>query len=541
MKGWRFLVVLAGGFALLAPSAYALWSDYAFVSSTLGINTSRLCLGDGSRGDIGCPTYAPSVNSAGLLTATGISITTNQASFTTIYASGRVGIGTAFPQAGLHLTSHLLLPGEGGIIGFNTYWDTSDGRFENTGNGYGAFIRIGLEAQNQGGDIQFGTTSKNVSGNYAPASSVLYPMVLSNAGRLGLGLGYPSRTLHVNGTALTTSWTGINFSSAANVTPTAPLEVSGTVSATRFVGDGSLLTGVTADATDRIVSGTTAVYVNSNTGYISFTSGGTTTGYYSPAGIFGAVGISTSTNQASFTTIYASRRVGIGTTTPQQQLSVAGSISATGSLFLGNSTGASSATGIPSGLSGTGRIYFPAGDSYDTAEIYTSYSGPATSMTISVGDDTFDELYLNAGGQSGGGNIIMQKDGGKVGIGVLSPTTALHVSGTLRLGNGLEACTSGRSGAVRWTGTQFQVCYGSGGWALLSSADVSGTVGSPDRIVSGTAQILARNNADISVTTNMDVSGTIKLAGTGAEVCSAATIGTTRVNPVTGRPEYCRW
>lgn len=42
----------------------------------------------------------------------------------------------------------------------------------------------------------------------------------------------PSQTLHISGTLLTTSWTGINFSNAAVVTPTAPLEVLGTISAT---------------------------------------------------------------------------------------------------------------------------------------------------------------------------------------------------------------------------------------------------------------------------------------------------------------------
>lgn len=56
--------------------AYAVeWADFATVSQTLGINDNRLCVGDSSKGDIGCPTYAPTVSSAGLLTATNISVT----------------------------------------------------------------------------------------------------------------------------------------------------------------------------------------------------------------------------------------------------------------------------------------------------------------------------------------------------------------------------------------------------------------------------------------------------------------------------------
>ncbi len=46
------------------------WAYFATVSDTLGINTGRVCVGDASKGDIGCPTYAPTVSSAGLLTAT---------------------------------------------------------------------------------------------------------------------------------------------------------------------------------------------------------------------------------------------------------------------------------------------------------------------------------------------------------------------------------------------------------------------------------------------------------------------------------------
>ena len=75
------------------------------------------------------------------------------------------------------------------------------------------------------------------------------------------------------------------------------------------------------------------VIVNSATGITSFTNGGTTTGYYTPGGIFSAVGISTSSNQASFTTVYASGNVGIGTSSPGSRLDVAGGDIALGSSY----------------------------------------------------------------------------------------------------------------------------------------------------------------------------------------------------------------
>jgi hypothetical protein len=89
-----------------------------------------------------------------------------------------------------------------------------------------------------------------------------------NSDNIGVGTGTPSRTFHISGTSIITSWTGINFSSAGKVTPTAPLEVSGTISATAFVGDGSGLTNLPGGggATDNITSGTATVVANSNTG-----------------------------------------------------------------------------------------------------------------------------------------------------------------------------------------------------------------------------------------------------------------------------------
>jgi len=39
----------------------------------------------------------------------------------------------------------------------------------------------------------------------------------------------------------------------------------------------------------------------------------------------------------------------------------------------------------------------------------------------------------------------------------------------------------------------------------------------------------------------LDVSGTVKVAGTGDETCSPATYGTFRRNPSTGRMQICRY
>lgn len=56
----------------LAASPYAQdWGALATVSTTMGVQGGKICLGEASRGDIGCPTYAPSVANNGNISTTG--------------------------------------------------------------------------------------------------------------------------------------------------------------------------------------------------------------------------------------------------------------------------------------------------------------------------------------------------------------------------------------------------------------------------------------------------------------------------------------
>ena len=79
-------------------------------------------------------------------------------------------------------------------------------------------------------------------------------------------------------------------------------------------------------AADRISSGTDVVTVNGNSDTVSFTLAGATVAYLHPTMGFVGPGISTTANQASFTTIYASGNVGIGTTAPAAMLTVNGGV-----------------------------------------------------------------------------------------------------------------------------------------------------------------------------------------------------------------------
>jgi len=72
------LRLTAGILLAFAATSHAQdWGQLATISSTMGVQGGRLCLGEASRGDIGCPAYAPSVSSTGALTTTAISLTTS--------------------------------------------------------------------------------------------------------------------------------------------------------------------------------------------------------------------------------------------------------------------------------------------------------------------------------------------------------------------------------------------------------------------------------------------------------------------------------
>ena len=548
-------------------------------------------------------------DTAGRLVVPGISATTNQASFTTLYASGKVGIGEApLVNTMLYVTSTLIAARFGS--GNNSrrievYPDQSSIDFYGTGGASSGIAYINRSTPNihlvvnPGG---VGSVGINVASNTAPvatlhvsgtimaassiASSTLdgnnllfnrngsnyikargsladismhvndlrfrdgtnetqFASMQTYGANKGLLLNstsnYPSTTLHVSGTirmadsgeacdtnrAGAVKWNGSQFQVCYGSGGWALLSSAAT-------------SGTTASA-DTIVSGTTSVIANSN-GYTSLTTGGVNTGYFDTAGRLVVPGISATTNQASFTTIYASREitagenvnmatgrylswsngssyimadtgvnakylrfaassteamrivstgyVGIGTSEPSSSLHIYGS-NGTREIKL-SAMGSSSNAYINSIISGTG------------AAMYRVNNGAAGWWTWGVdgGDSNKFKLTDDYTLQPSSNPVLtVVRATRNIGMGTNNPSTTLHISGTLRIADGGETCDSNRAGAVKWNGSQFQVCYGSGGWALLSSAATSGTAVSADTIVSGTTSIVANNNGSISLTT----------------------------------------
>lgn len=195
--------VMAASVLLAVPAWAGDWQPIAFVSSTLGNDTGRLCVGapDVNRpSDFGCPTYAPTVNSGGLLTATTLSATTINAyylSTTTAY------LGTAsIPSLGA------------GAVAANSVSVTGalNSRYLSSTDGF-----IGTAT---GGTSSFTTVNSRIA-------------------------------------SFTTLYTGTASATVANV---GSLTASGIVTATFFEGNGSRLTGITAAAT--AASSTGAVQFN---------------------------------------------------------------------------------------------------------------------------------------------------------------------------------------------------------------------------------------------------------------------------------------
>jgi hypothetical protein len=320
------------------------------------------------------------------------------------------------------------------------------------------------------------------------------------------------------------------------VNPNAELEVDGTVSATAFVGDGSGLTGVGGSSlwTDNTtyISSDSAHMVNDGKALPVALEGasGARMIWYPAKGAFLAGDISAtdatigiySTAMGTGTTAsgVASTAMG-GNTTASGVGSTAmgGDTTASGdySTAMGNWTTAfgsrSTAMGQEVAALGANSLAIGLGNSSGVSGTYPQVTG-ANSMGIFMGDRINDDVT--------DANTFALL-GGQMAIGQVSANAALDVSGTV-------------------SATAF-VGDGSGLTGLAGGSDIAVADTSISIVDAGTGEI----HLDVDGVRTMtiaegvvDVSATLKVAGTGSETCGAGDTGTIRFNPGTGKLQFCR-
>lgn len=262
---------------------------------------------------------------------------------------------------------------------------------------------------------------------------------------------------------------------APNLDASGNISTTGHISATAYYGDGSALTGISAN-TDRIVSGSTNIIANT-TGSISFTTAGTTA------------------------MVISGSNVGIGTTAPSSTLHVVGRLSGksnstawgaifggwggNGSVAIGNHGDVATIQGA-SDLSATSVA--PLALNHIGGNVGIGTTAPGTRLEIKQSADTSTgglrvtnssgnrATYLWSDGSNNGrldsgatgtGNLVVNSGGGNVGIGTTSPAKTLHVSGTthitstttvsgtihateIKVSNAEQPCNAASVGTLRW-------------------------------------------------------------------------------------------
>ncbi len=478
MPRLRYAAWMAAAALGLAASAHAEndWQGMVFTSDTVGNAGQRLCMGAPGTmrpNDIGCPTYAPSLSTAGHVSITG-----------NVSANRFIGDGS-------------------GLTNLNVQGDRI------TSNTHGVIVN---EATGHVSLTTGGTTWGYLSSSWSYLTNLFTNAV--------------SSTL-VSATHISATYVDATRSGTVSGTYGYFRYISGTDIHGRFSGDGSGLTGVIAGATDRIISGTNAatrLVAISDTGYISITQAGANSGWFDPYRGLVTLGVS-STGPISGTRGYFSGNVGIGTALPTATLQVSGSFivststqDAAASLYVGANGRVGIGTAAPDetlhvsgstrirhtvtgpalnvvgGWNGTPLAMFSRGDGSTGAfgmmpagnapTFFVSNSATVWGMGI-VGSRLMFVRGSNSLYSATLGPVLALNLDNKVGINLPTTNTAplatLDVNGTISASDAIQvgqsslACGSPISGSIRYSTSSdtLQVCTG-GGWKSLVSGTAAG-------------------------------------------------------------------
>ncbi|EJN16283.1 hypothetical protein PMI42_00118 [Bradyrhizobium sp. YR681] len=233
------------------------WGNMATISSTLGNNTNRLCIGDHSRpGDIGCPTWAPSLTTAGNVIVSG-SVTAAQFIGD---GSGLTNVGAASTDRITSGTTSMLAISSTGFVsltqsGVNTGWFdptrglvtigvSSTGSISGTSGYFGGKLTVVNNpiylSSLQG--LYWGGVNNSITGHQTQQylsflTSGTEAMRIVSSGYVGIGTSQPSSTLHVAGSVTVIGPSGgqaLTIYSSSGGGSTASIASTGSFSSTGY-------------------------------------------------------------------------------------------------------------------------------------------------------------------------------------------------------------------------------------------------------------------------------------------------------------------
>lgn len=414
----------------VASGMAAEWAGMATVSATLGAKTNRLCVGEGYSTDarLGCPSYAPSLSTAGHVSITG-NVSANKFIGD---GSGLTGISTAtgdrivsgstnaiaYQDRSLTISTagtQRVVVGENGYVGIGTA--TPGSQFSVSGTGQlrlgGAYPRLTLEPTHFGTMNLWNIDNDGAVGNMRFFTETHSPLNAGSSGVVHMVITSESRV-------------GIGRNAGAGWQPYTTLDVGADGGATQtlrtrdtLMAVGSRLGGIRFDANDSNTAD--AAYGASIEAFAA--------GPWADGGAGSPADLAFATTPAMGGGVYTPIErmrissggfVGVGTDTPSTTLHIVGRVSVTDAIQVGTSS-LTCGAGIPGAIRYQGTsLQYCNGSNWTTLGTSAGLTGTGSATAVA--------FWNSANGLTYDDQFYWDATNNRLGIGTNNPSYALEVS-----------------------------------------------------------------------------------------------------------------